>query len=564
MDGSDHWYKNSVVYAVDVARFNDSDGDGIGDLPGLTNRLDYLSRLGVDCLWLLPFYPSSNRDNGYDVMDYYGVDDRFGDLGDFAEFLNEAESRGFRVIVDLVVNHTSKRHPWFQAAREDPDSKYRDYYVWTDDPESVDTDAEPVFPGQEDSVWTYDDVADAYYFHRFYDFEPGLNISNPDVRDEIRGVMDYWLRLGVDGFRIDAASHLVEKKGLDQTRPERPHGILRNFRRFVTKRKGDAVLLGEVDVDPQRLAEFFGEDADELTMLFNFLLDNYLFLGLARESAEAIDKGLKLLPSAPAEAQWVNFLRNLDELDLERLTESERQDVFEAFAPDEDMRIYGRGIRRRLAPMLDGDESRIRLALSLLFSLPGTPMLVYGDEVGMGDDLSMEGRAAVRAPMQWSDGENAGFSDAPSDELVQPTIDDGEFGYDRANVADAEFDRDSLFDWVQRLIHLRRENPEFGWGELHRVETENPSVFVHRSVWDGGSAVAVHNLADEANRVAFSLPGCPSLADVFADTEYDSLDGDGSSDGEAYEFTIRSYGYRWLRPRTAFANPQSGWEDVNL
>ncbi|WP_327054091.1 alpha-amylase family protein [Halomicrococcus gelatinilyticus] len=560
MRGSDHWYKNSVMYAVDVERFNDSDGDGIGDFPGLTNRLDYISRLGVDCLWLLPFYPTPNRDNGYDVMDYYEVDDRLGDLGDFAEFLNEAGSRGIRVIVDLVVNHTSDQHPWFQEAREDPDSKYRDYYVWVDDPDEADVEAETVFPGQEESVWSYDEVADAYYFHKFYGFEPGLNISNPDVRDEIRSIMGYWLRLGVDGFRFDAAAHMIGPKGLESKRPDDPHGVLRNFRRFVTKRKGDAVLLGEVDVAPNRLGEYFGDgDGDELTMLFNFLLDNYLFLGLARENMEPIVEGIRLLPTVPTEGQWVNFLRNLDELDLGRLTESEREDVFEAFAPEEEMRIYGRGIRRRLAPMLDGDERRIRMAFSLLFSMPGTPMFVYGDEIGMGEDLSQAGRTAVRTPMQWANEENAGFSDAPADDLVLPVVEEGQFGHDRVNVTDQEFDPDSLFNWMQRLVALRKENPELGWGKFDLLETEEPGVIIHRCRWDGTGVLAIHNLADEETDVTFSLPGDPRLVDVFANRQYDPLD---SAESDGYEFTIDPYGYRWSRLRSAKATGKSGWQDV--
>ncbi|NEU58401.1 alpha-amylase family protein [Halorussus sp. MSC15.2] len=539
MGGSDHWYKNSVVYAVDVKRFDDSDGDGVGDFHGLTDRLDYLSRLGVDCIWLLPFFPSPMRDNGYDVADYYGIDDRLGTLGDFAEFLHGAENRGIRVLVDLVVNHTSDQHPWFQKAREDPDSKYRDYYAWTDDPESASVDAETIFPGQEESVWTYDEVADAYYFHRFYDYEPGLNLSNPDVRQEIRNIMGFWLRLGVDGFRLDAASHMVEAKGLESTRPDDPHGIVRNFRSFVTKRKGDAVLLGEVDEEPRRLGEFFG-DGDELNLLFNFLLDNYLFLGLARENVEPVVEGLRLLPSVPTEGQWLNFLRNLDELDLERLTESERRDVFEAFAPEENMRIFGRGIRRRLAPMLD-DGRQLRLAYSLLFSLPGTPMVVYGDEIGMGDDLSLAGRDAVRTPMQWSSEVNAGFSDAPAEQLVAPVVDEGEYGYENVNVLDQQFDPDSLFNWVQRLVHLRKQNPEVGWGEFDLVETTPPGVMVHRCTWDGRSVVAVHNLADEETTVSFELPETTQLVDMFADRDYEPLDG------TTHEFAVSPYGYRWLR-----------------
>ncbi|MDS0283547.1 alpha-amylase family protein [Haloarcula onubensis] len=527
MSVSDHWYKNSVLYAVDVGRFDDSDGDGIGDFRGLTRRLNYLSRLGVDCLWLLPFYPSPGRDNGYDVSDYYGIDDRLGTFGDFAEFMDEAETRGIRVIVDLVVNHTSRQHPWFQRAREDPDSKYRDYYVWTDDPDDVDTEAEPILPGQTDSVWTYDDAAEAYYFHRFYDFEPGLDFSNPDVREEIRAILRFWLRLGVDGFRLDAASHIVQRKGLPSTEPDDPHGVLRNFSEFVRKQRGDAVLLGEADVEPSQLDSFFGT-GDELDMLFNFLLDNYLFLALAREDVEPVIEGLRLLPSIPSNGQWVNFLRNLDELDLERLLELERADVFEAFAPDEDQRIYGRGIRRRLAPMLDGDGRRVRNAFSLLFSLPGTPMLTYGDEIGMGEDLSLEGRTAVRTPMQWSSERNAGFSTADEDDLVAPVVDEGPFGYEEVNVTDQRVDPDSLCNWVQRLVHTRREHPEIGWGEFVVVATADPAVLVHRCAWQDDAVVMAHNLAEEPTSVSFDLDGDPILFDIFAGEAHEP-DADGAT-----------------------------------
>ncbi|MFB6130169.1 MAG: alpha-amylase family protein [Salinigranum sp.] len=554
---SDHWYKNSVIYALDVERFNDSDADGVGDFAGLTERLDYLTNLGVDCLWLLPFYPTPNRDNGYDVMDYYGVDDRLGTLGDFAQFMEEAESRGIRVLVDLVVNHTSDQHPWFQRAREDPDSKYRDYYVWTDDPDEATVEAETIFPGQEESVWTYDEVAEAYYFHRFYSFEPGLNLSNPDVRQEIRKIMGFWLRLGVDGFRLDAAAHLIEPKGFETTQPDDPHGVLKHLRSFVTKRKGDAALLGEVDLGPDREGEFFG-DGDELNMLYNFLLDNYLFLAFARESAEAVVEGIRLLPSVPAGGQWVNFLRNLDELDLERLTQSERDDVFEAFAPDEDMRIFGRGIRRRLAPMLDGDERRIEMAYSLLFSLPGTPMIVYGDEIGMGEDLSLEGRTAVRTPMQWADEPNGGFSEAPGEDLVDPVIDEGPFGYEKVNVVDERFDPDSLFNWMQRLVHVRKQLPAMGWGRFELLTSATPGVLVHRCTWEGDALVAIHNLTAEPTTVSFEVPEDVTFADVFANRRYESVDGG------TCEFEVDPYGFRWLRAGSGIGSHSSGWESFEL
>jgi maltose alpha-D-glucosyltransferase/alpha-amylase len=554
MGANDEWYENSFIYGIDVERFADSDGDGRGDFGGLIERLDYLSDLGVDCLWLLPFYPTPDRDNGYDVTDYCGVDDRVGSFGDFAAFLEAVEDRGIRVLVDLPLNHTSDQHPWFRKAREGHD-RYRDYYVWTDDPESADVGAEQIFPGQERSLWSYDERADAYYFHRFYDFEPELNFANPDVREEARKIMRFWLRLGVDGFRLDAANHMVEPGSVESAEPEDPHGVLREFRAFVTERRSDAVLLGEVDEPPDHLSEFFG-DGDELHMLFNFLLDNYLFLGLARERPDPIIEGVRLLPPTPPGCQWANFLRNLDELDLERLTEPERRDVFEAFAPEEDKRIFGRGIRRRLAPMLDGDQRRIELSFSLLFSLPGSPVLVYGDEIGMGDDLSLHGRTAVRTPMQWSDESNAGFSDAPPDDLTCPVIDDGEFGYERVNVADQRDDPDSLLGRVRRLVRARQENPEFGSAGFDLVETDAPEVMVHRCASDENAVVAIHNLSDESVEAEFELPGSSRLVDVFENDLYEPVEGG------TYEFDVEPYGHRWLRVGRAVETSGDDWEEV--
>ncbi|WP_433631340.1 alpha-amylase family protein [Halomicrococcus sp. NG-SE-24] len=389
------WYQDATVYSVDLKAFRDADGDGIGDFQGLTESLDYFSRLGIDCIWLLPFYPTPGRDNGYDVMDYYGVDSRLGTLGDFVEFVRAAESRGIRVVVDLVVNHTSDQHPWFQAAREDPDSKYRDFYLWADEEPDLHPDRGPIFPGEEDHVWSYDEAADAYYYHRFYHFQPDLNVANPAVREEVKKIIGFWLELGVDGFRIDAAGLLTQTKGLAEGPLDDPHGFLREMREFVSRRRSDAVLLAEADRPPAELGEYFG-DGDEMHLLLNFQLNARLVLALARGESAPLAYVLDELPDPPEGAGWANFLRNLEELNIGALTEAEQADVYEAFAPDEDMRIYDRGIRRRLAPILDGDRDRIELAYSLLFSLPGTPVVVYGDEMGMGEDLNQPGRFAVR------------------------------------------------------------------------------------------------------------------------------------------------------------------------
>ncbi|HEX2189082.1 MAG TPA: alpha-amylase family protein [Longimicrobiaceae bacterium] len=550
---SDFWYRNAVVYGVDVGTFLDSDGDGIGDFRGLTRRLDYLQGLGVSCLWLLPFFPSPNRDNGYDVTDYYGVDPRFGDLGDFVELLREAGSRGMRVMIDLVVDHTSDEHPWFRAARSDPSSPYRDYYVWTDEP-PAEPRHRPIFPGVEDSVWTWDDEAGAYYFHSFYRFQPALNHANPAVREEVERIMGFWLQLGVAAFRVDAASHMVEAKGSMRFDGD-PHDVLREYRAFAARRRGDVVLMGEADVEAGRLGEFFGR-GDELNLLMNFLLNNYTWLALARKEAEPLVRALHLVPHGHGEGQWANFLRNLDEVDLERLTLPEREEVYRAFAPDEDMRIYGRGIRRRLAPMLKGDRKRIELAFSLLFSLPGTPLLVYGDEIGMGEDLALPEREAVRTAMQWSEDRNAGFSTADAERLASPVVQEGRFGYRMVNVAAQERDPGSLLNWMERLVRTRNGCPEWGWGDFRVLETADPAVFAHRCDRGRDALVAVHNLGGRPARVTLELGGgAETLVDLLGGEEHRRLRGTD------HTLELEPYGYRWFRlggTRSRAARPERG------
>lgn len=539
--GSERWYENAVIYAIDVKAFQDSNGDGIGDFRGLTDRLDYLDALGVDCLWLLPFYPTPGRDNGYDVRDYYGVDPRLGTLGDFADFVRAAEERGIRVVVDLVVNHTSKEHPWFRAAREDPDSPYRDYYVWSEEVPDPDPSKGSVFPGEAggDRVWTYDEVADAYYFHRFYDFQPDLDLTNPAVREEIRKIMGFWLQLGVSGFRIDAATLMIQGKRPGVAVPDDPHQILRDLRAHAVSYREDAVLIAEADDEPSELAEYFG-DGDEMDLLLNFVLDAYLTLALAEERAAPIEECLDLLPEVPPGGQWANFLRNYDELNVGRLDEADRRTVFERFAPDEDMRIYGRGIRRRLAPILEGDRDRIELAFSLLFSMPGTPLFVYGDEIGMGEDLSLPGREAVRTPMQWSDAPNGGFSTAAPSSLIRPVVDEGEFGYERVNVADQWDDPESLLGFVRRLIGTRKTCPEVGTADPIVLETGAESVFAHRYDADGETVVLVHNLGSEPRSVRIELGEERSPVGLLGDAAVEDRGGTWTVD-------LPRYDYRWLR-----------------
>ncbi|MFB2877942.1 alpha-amylase family protein [Floridanema aerugineum] len=535
-----HWYKNAIVYSLDVETFLDSDGNGVGDFPGLTNCLDHLSGLGITCLWLLPFYPSPNRDNGYDVMDYYGVDPRLGTLGDFVEFMHQAKERGIRVIIDLVVNHTSIQHPWFQASRSDKNSRYRDYYVWEENPPKDTDPALLAFPNAEDSIWEYDEKAEAFYLHHFYKEQPDLNIGNPKVQEEIRKIMGFWLELGVSGFRIDAAPFLIKGIGIEGANPEELEGFLAEMHSFLVSRRGDAVLLAEANVASENIPVYFGE-GDRMHLLFNFLLNQYMFLALARKDANTLRDGLKILPKIPENCQWLNFVRHHDELTLDRISKSEQQEIFAAFAPEENMQLYGHGIRRRLAPMLGGDRCQIELVYSLLFTLPGTPLVRYGEEIGMGDDLSLPDRNSVRTVMQWSDEKNGGFSKAEPDKLTRPTIKGGEYGYEKVSVSSQQRDPNSLINWMERAIRVRKQCPELGWGEWAILETDEPAVFAHSCEWQGKTVIALHNLADKPCRVSLKANNYTHLFDLFGDRQYDSLDGDLSS------IPLEAYGYRWFR-----------------
>jgi trehalose synthase len=543
-DTSDLWWKTAVVYCLDVETFMDWDGDGTGDFTGLAQRLDYLAELGVTCLWLMPFYPTPDRDDGYDITDFYGVDPRLGTHGDLVEVIRTAKDRGMRVIADLVVNHTSDRHPWFRSARASRTSPYRDFYVWRDEPpeQKVDT----VFPDQEDSVWTFDERAGQYYLHRFYRHQPDLNVANPAVRDELAKVMGFWLELGLSGFRVDAVPFFLETLGIDggeEALPE-PHDYLRSLRELLGRRAGDAVLLGEVNLPHEQQLEFFGGEAgDELTMQFDFIGMQKLYLSMARQDAGPLAQALLDRPSVSPDCQWATFVRNHDELTLDKLSDDERQEVFDAFGPEPEMQVYGRGLTRRLPPMLDGDPRRVRMAYSLLFSLPGTPVLFYGEEIGMGENLAADGRMAVRTPMQWTAGKNGGFSTARPLRLPGPVVEGG-FSPEHVNVEAQRRDPDSLLAFVTLLVQRYRECPELGWGAFEVVDQPHASVLAHRCTWDEATLVALHNLGPEPLTVPIELAGEDEgtvLADLLCDGEA-VLDAKGR-----VEMALDGYGFRWLR-----------------
>ncbi|MCU1438113.1 MAG: treS [Naasia sp.] len=538
-DTSDLWWRSAVLYCLDVETFLDAGGDGTGDLRGLAQRIDYLSELGVTCLWLMPFYPTAERDDGYDIVDFYGVDPRLGTHGDLVEVLRLASDRGLRVIVDLVVNHTSEKHPWFRASRSSRDNPYRDWYVWVDEPPAA--KEENVFPDQEDGVWRLDEKTGQYYQHSFYREQPDLNVANPAVRDEIAKIMGFWLQLGVSGFRVDAVPFLLDTKGIERHEdllPD-PHQYLRELRAFMNRRDGQAVLLGEVNLPYNAQLEFFGgPDGGELTMQFDFNAMQRMYLGLAREDATPLVEALHERPTLPDGTQWAIFVRNHDELTLDKLSEEERQEVFAAFGPDRDMQLYGRGLRRRLPPMLGGDPRRIRLVYSLLFALPGTPTLFYGEEIGMGENLAVEGRMSVRTPMQWTADANGGFSTAPERKLPAPVTPDG-YGPRFVNVESQQHDPDSLLSFIRDLAHVYRTTFEIGFGEARYPDLGDPRVLACEYRWNDGCVITLHNFGSASALVRVPVDGSAVL-DLLTGRREETPDGE-------HEVPLDGYGFRWLR-----------------
>ncbi|MGH3696332.1 MAG: maltose alpha-D-glucosyltransferase [Pseudonocardiaceae bacterium] len=476
-----HWYKRAVFYEVLVRAFRDHDGNGTGDLIGLTEKLDYLEWLGVDCLWLPPFYASPLRDGGYDIADFRAVLPEFGTVEDFVVLLDEAHKRGIRVVTDLVMNHTSDQHPWFQESRRDPSGPYGEFYVWRDD-DAAYPEARVIFVDTEASNWTYDPVRGQFYWHRFFSHQPDLNYDNPEVGEAMVDVLRFWLDLGIDGFRLDAVPYLFEEEGTNCENLPRTHEFLRRCRKVVDDEYPGRVLLAEANQWPADVVEYFGDPAvggDEAHMAFHFPLMPRIFMAVRRESRFPISEILAQTPAIPANAQWGIFLRNHDELTLEMVTDEERDYMYSEYVKDPRMRA-NLGIRRRLAPLLDNDRNQLELFTALLLSLPGSPVLYYGDEIGMGDNIWLGDRDSVRTPMQWTPDRNAGFSSCDPGRIYLPVIMDPMYGYQAVNVEAQSAAAQSLLNWTRRMIQVRHEHPAFGLGDFTELGSSNPSVLAYR------------------------------------------------------------------------------------
>ena len=487
------WYKNAVFYEVSTRAYYDSNGDGIGDIKGVTMKLDYIKQLGVDCIWLLPIFSSPLVDDGYDISDYYNIHPDLGTIADFKELIEETHKRGMHIIADLVVNHTSDQCEWFKQAEADENSPYRDYYVWSDSNQRY-ADARIIFVDTETSNWSWSEKAQKYYWHRFYACQPDLNYDNPAVREEMKNIMRFWLDMGIDGFRADAVPYLIEREGTTCENLPETHAYLKEMRKLIDEEYPDCILLAEANQWPQDLRPYFA-NGDEFHMAFQFPLMPRIFKALAKSDSSPIIEILEMTPEIPDSCQWCTFLRNHDELTLEMVTEQDRQFLWDFYAPVKRMR-QNLGIRRRLAPLLDGDPRKIELLYAILFSLPGTPIIYYGDEIGMGDNIYLEDRDGVRTPMQWTDGKNAGFSKASEDNLYLPVIKSDQFSYTKINVAMQQADPKSLFHQVRHLLALRKENPIMAEGCYEILfEEKYPALLTIKRSDGENTMLAFHNLS---------------------------------------------------------------------
>jgi maltose alpha-D-glucosyltransferase/alpha-amylase len=498
----DLWYKNAVFYELHVKAYADANGDGMGDLPGLITRLDHLKDLGVDCVWLLPMYPSPFRDDGYDIADYCAVHPQYGTLDDFGAFLVAAHERGLKVITELVINHTSDQHLWFKEARSSPDNPKRDYYVWSDTDDRY-RGVRIIFRDTEMSNWAWDPVSKAYYWHRFFSHQPDLNFDNPAVREEIWQVMRFWLALGVDGFRVDAVPYLVEREGTSCENLPETHAVVRELRHRMDSEFPGRMLLAEANMWPEDVRPYFGE-GELFHMAFHFPLMPRMFMALRLEDRKPLVEIVERTPQIPAACQWGLFLRNHDELTLEMVTDAERDYMYQEYARDPVARI-NLGIRRRLSPLLDGDRRRVELMNALLLSLPGSPVLYYGDEIGMGDNVYLGDRNGVRTPMQWTGGWNGGFSTADPERLYQPLISNPVYGYQAINVESQRRQENSLLSWMKRILLVRRSSQVFGRGSIEFLKPANHRVLAYLRSLDSETVLVVNNLSGTAQAVELEL-----------------------------------------------------------
>ncbi len=538
----DDWFRDAIFYEIYVRAFADSNGDGQGDLCGLIDKLDYIKELGVDCIWLLPICESPLVDDGYDVSDYRRILPEYGTLDDFRELVEQVHARGMRLIADMVLNHTSDQHPWFVDSRSSRDAAMRQYYIWspTDDKYG---DARIIFVDSQKSNWQLDRHTGDYYFHRFYPQQPDLNYDNPIIRESMIDILRFWLDLGIDGFRCDAVPYLFKREGTNCENLVETHDYLKQVRRAVSEHRPGTLLLAEANQWPRDAVQYFG-NGDEFQMAFNFPLMPRIFMSLKKRDREPIIEISKRTPSIPDGCQWCTFLRNHDELTLEMVTEAEREWMWNEYAPDPRMRL-NLGIRRRLAPLLDNNPRQIELADSLLFTLPGSPIIYYGDEIGMGDDIWLKDRDGVRTPMQWTSGENAGFSRAPAARLHAPVVHDATFGYERVNVESQRSDPNSLLQSVKHMIGVRRQHHVFGRGDLQYLFPENKAILAYLRRDERETVLVVNNLSAGRQDVTFDLGAFQGKipVDLIANRELDAI-----SDAP-YHLTLEPHGYRWLELR---------------
>jgi maltose alpha-D-glucosyltransferase / alpha-amylase len=536
------WYKHAVIYQVHVRTFVDSNGDGIGDFTGLAQRLDYLQELGINAIWLMPFFPSPLRDDGYDIADYRTVHPSYGTLEDFKSFLSIAHERGIRVIIEMVLNHTSDQHPWFQESRSSRDNPRRDWYVWSD------TDAKYrgtriIFLDTEMSNWAWDPISKSYYWHRFFGHQPDLNYDNPAVQEEMWQVMKFWLELGIDGFRLDAVPYLIEREGTNCENLPETHVIIRDLRKRIDEQFPGVMLLAEANQWPADLRPYFG-NGDEFHMAFHFPLMPRMFMGVRLEDRKPITEILQQTPAIPESCQWCLFLRNHDELTLEMVTDIERDYMYDIYARDKAMRL-NLGIRRRLAPLLDNDRRRIELMNGMLMSLPGTPIIYYGDEIGMGDNIYLGDRNGVRTPMQWNGGWNGGFSNADPERLYSPPILNPVYGYQAVNVLSQKRTQHSLLSWMQHIIAIRRSNPVFGAGSIEFLYPANHRILAYVRQLGKETILVVNNLSSAAQAVELDLRRYKGniLIEMFGRNIFPRI-GD-----LPYLLTLGPYQFFWFRLR---------------